>query len=59
VPSPLLSRTERHERTYRPRILGATAASLVLVIAAFSLWPRAKTPPARAYVAEPQEHFTV
>lgn len=59
MPSPLLSRTERHERTYRPRILGATAASLVLVIAAFSLWPRAKTPPARAYVAEPQEHFTV
>lgn len=53
------TRAERHERTYRLRILAATAASLVLVIAAFALWPRAKEPPTVTYVAEPQERFTV
>lgn len=59
MPSPFPTRAERHERAYRLRILTATAASLALVTAAFSLWPRPKAPAAPAYVAESQERFTV
>ena len=57
--SQLLTRTERHERAYRLRILGTTAASLLVVIAAFSFWPREETEPEVAYVATPQERITL
>lgn len=59
VPAALSSRTERHERTYRLRILGTTAASLLAVIAAFSLWPAQRTPPTLTYTASPQERITL
>lgn len=53
---PARLRSDRHERTYRLRILGALAASLVLVLAAFALWPARQPAPAPTYTAAPQEH---
>ncbi len=47
--------TERHDRLYRPRILATLAASLVLLILAFRLWPVQERDTTSLYVATPQE----
>ena len=55
-PSSLPSRrTERHDRTYRPRILAALALSLGVLVLAFRFWPVEERTPPRPYVAEPRE----
>jgi len=50
---PTVLRTTAHKRAYAPRILGATVASLALLLAAFRLWPAAVLPPPRPLAAAP------
>ncbi len=56
--SPVL-RTERHNRAYRPRILGALAASLLALVVAFRLWPVPDAEPLREVYAPPPKEAVV
>lgn len=58
-PSTSRLRTERYDRTYRPRILATLIASLGVLILAFRLWPVEERTAERPYIAETKERVPI